>query len=367
MAMVLSPWPSPTMARYQAKMFALRTVAFVFVLVGLLQVLDLLSESEKILAVPANGNGELWQYVKWRLPQLIDTFLPFAVLLGALVTWASLATSSEITVMKGAGLSPHQILLPLMLAALGFAAIHFAFAEIILPQTNAALDDWQKADYQRLPDAPGTARFGEWEVGGGDVLSVGMVEGRGAATVLLDVEVYRREGAALASVISGARAVPDGDGWRIEDAEAFSVERGVSIGIGDTIVAEGVSPERFTRRTPDPDDLPSRPLARAIDDLEDSGRSTDSLKTALFQKFAAPLSAILMPLLGAVAGFGLARSGQMFVRAVIGMVLGFAYFVADNAMLAMGEFGAAPPLIAAWGPFLLFFLVGEAVLFHTEE
>ncbi|MEM8827457.1 MAG: LptF/LptG family permease, partial [Pseudomonadota bacterium] len=126
MAMVLSPWPSPTMARYQAKMFALRTVAFVFVLVGLLQVLDLLSESEKILAVPANGNGELWQYVKWRLPQLIDTFLPFAVLLGALVTWASLATSSEITVMKGAGLSPHQILLPLMLAALGFAAIHFA-------------------------------------------------------------------------------------------------------------------------------------------------------------------------------------------------------------------------------------------------
>ena len=74
-----------------------------------------------------------------------------------------------------------------------------------------------------------------------------------------------------------------------------------------------------------------------------------------------------MPLLAAVAAFGLARSGQLFLRAVIGMSLGFAYFVADNFALAMGNFGAYPPFLAAWGPFLLFFLVGEAVLIRTEE
>jgi lipopolysaccharide export system permease protein len=76
---------------------------------------------------------------------------------------------------------------------------------------------------------------------------------------------------------------------------------------------------------------------------------------------------MLMPLLGAVAGFGLARSGGVFVRAVIGMALGFAYFVVDNAALAMGSFGGYPPLLAAWAPFLLFLLVGETVLIRTEE
>ena len=76
---------------------------------------------------------------------------------------------------------------------------------------------------------------------------------------------------------------------------------------------------------------------------------------------------MLMPLLGAVAGFGLARSGQLFARAVIGMALGFAYFVVDNAALAMGGFGGYPPLLAAWAPFLLFFLLGETVLIRTEE
>jgi lipopolysaccharide export system permease protein len=74
-----------------------------------------------------------------------------------------------------------------------------------------------------------------------------------------------------------------------------------------------------------------------------------------------------MPLLAGVAGFGLARSGRLFVRAVVGMALGFAYFVADNFALAMGNLGAYPPLLAAWAPFFLFLLIGEAVLIRTEE
>ena len=76
---------------------------------------------------------------------------------------------------------------------------------------------------------------------------------------------------------------------------------------------------------------------------------------------------MLMPLLGAVAGFGIARSGRLFVRAAVGMGLGFAYFVADNFGLAMGSLGAYPPLLAAWGPFFLFLLIGETVLIQTEE
>ena len=79
------------------------------------------------------------------------------------------------------------------------------------------------------------------------------------------------------------------------------------------------------------------------------------------------LSSVMMPLLGAVAAFGIARSGKLFVRAVIGMALGFAYFVADNFSLAMGNLGAYPPILAAWAPFLLFLLLGETVLFRTEE
>src|SRR3546814_6454901 len=70
--------------------------------------------------------------------------------------------------------------------------------------------------------------------------------------------------------------------------------------------------------------------------------SSKTLEGALWHKLSGPLSAMLMPILGAVAAFGLARSGKLFVRAVIGMALGFTYFVADNFALAMGSLGAYP-------------------------
>ena len=98
-----------------------------------------------------------------------------------------------------------------------------------------------------------------------------------------------------------------------------------------------------------------------------AGRPTGALEAGLWHKISGPLSVLLMPLLAGVAAFGLARSGQLFLRVVLGMALGFAYFVADNFALAMGNFGAYPPALAAWAPFLLFLLIGEAVLIRTEE
>ena len=97
------------------------------------------------------------------------------------------------------------------------------------------------------------------------------------------------------------------------------------------------------------------------------GKRTSEMRVSWWRKITSPLSSMLMPLLGSVAAFGLARSGQLFVRAVIGMGLGFGYFIVENAALAMGNFGGYPPFLAAWSPFLLFLLIGETVLVRTEE
>jgi lipopolysaccharide export system permease protein len=108
-------------------------------------------------------------------------------------------------------------------------------------------------------------------------------------------------------------------------------------------------------------------LTTSIGEIRAAGFRTSELDGKWWHKLSGPLSAVLMPLLGAVAAFGLARSGKLFVRAVIGMALGFAYFVVDNAALAMGNFGGYTPLLAAWSPFFLFLLIGETVLIRTEE
>ena len=129
----------------------------------------------------------------------------------------------------------------------------------------------------------------------------------------------------------------------------------------------GVTPAQLTLARVDPAELDYWTLKSRIADLEAAGRPADEARAGLAHKISGPISTLLMPLLAAIAAFGLARSGQVLLRAAVGMALGFAYFVADNFSLAMGNAGAYPPIIAAWAPFLLFLLIGETVLVRTEE
>ena len=156
-------------------------------------------------------------------------------------------------------------------------------------------------------------------------------------------------------------------GWLLADPVSFDVQSAQEKTIAPLLIASQLTPKRIALTGVDADSQSVVALYKSIERLDASGRNTTELRGAWWHKFSGPLSAILMPLLGAVAAFGLARSGHLFVRAVIGMALGFAYFVVDNAAMAMGNFGGYPPLLAAWAPFMLFALLGETVLVRTEE
>lgn len=364
--MSLRPFPSRQIALYTARMFVVRVAAFLVMLVLILQTLDLLNESNKILAGAGHDDSALMRYVLLRLPQLVETFLPFSVLLGTLVTLATLNQNSEVVIFKAAGISAHQILAPLIVAALGVAVVSFAFNELVLTRTNVQLNAWQKAGYGTIA-ASGPAMRETWIREGNSLMRAGRVEGSGRSTRLRDFSLYIRVDNQLKSILRATEARPVAGGWRLTGVREFDVVTGLQSQRSTQLLPSTVDPARFTTHDISPDEVPFWQLRRDITAQEAAGRPSDHLRVALYHKLSGPLSAMLMPILGAVAAFGLARSGKLFVRSVIGIVLGFAYFVADNFMVAMGQFGAAPPWLAAWAPFLLFYLIGEAVLFRTEE
>jgi len=359
-------FPSPTVARYMARLFLVRTFAIIATFVLVLQALDLLSETGNILAQPGNGQAEVWRYVSLRAPQIVAFVLPFSVLLGTVLTLITMNQNSEVIALKASGLSAHQVLAPLLVASLGVAGLSFAFNERVVARATATLDQWKNVDYGRLPIDRGD-RSNVWVRAGADLIEVAQVRGRGDAARLGNVTLYDRQGGTLRYIVTAPHGVREGDGWRIGPAERFDVGTGKVSRTASTVIGRGVRPDQLTLASVNADGLSFVDLRRAITDLSLSGRPTKALEGTLWHKLSGPLSAVLMPLLGAVAAFGIARSGQLLVRAVIGVALGFAYFVADNFALAMGNLGAYPPFLAAWAPFLLFFLIGEAVLIRSEE
>ncbi|MFM9851652.1 MAG: LPS export ABC transporter permease LptG [Sphingomonadaceae bacterium] len=359
-------FPSRTITFYMAWMFLTRSFGVLLALVLILQSLDMLGQTGKIMAFPGNGTPEIMRYVSLRMPQIIEQFLPFSILLGTLVTLMTLNANSEIISMKAAGLSAHQVLAPLIVASILVAGLSFAFNDRIVTRATTALEKWQRVNYGKVA-GDSKAQVNIWVRDGDNLINAETVAGRGAATRLTGVTIYSRTGDELNSIVSAERGKPAAGGWELEGARRFDVVKGTEAKLGTISVGAGIRPDQFTLASVKASHLTFSALWQAIGDLKRAGRRTSALEAGMWHKISGPLSSVLMPLLAAVAAFGVARSGGLLIRAVIGMALGFGYFVADNFGLAMGNLGVYPPLLAAWGPFFIFLLVGETVLMQTEE
>lgn len=362
----LSFFPSRRLAWYMVRLFLTRSLAVLVALVMILMMLDLLGESGKILAVPGNTDADLWRYVSYRLPMLTSRFLPFSVLLGTLIAFVGLNQNSEVVAMKAAGLSAHQILAPLVVASIGLSAILFAFNEGVVVNSTRVVTAWSDNDYKPVPRASGTLS-NVWIMSGDDLVRARTAGG--TPFTAQAITIYDRTGGNLQRVIHAARATPDPahDNWLLQDVSIYDSQMNAIQRLPSMPAMQGVTADQLKLAKVDPTELDYWTLKRRIGELEIAGRPTDEARAGLAHKISQPLSIVLMPLLAAIAAFGLARSGQVLMRAVAGMALGFAYFVVDNFSLAMGNAGTYPPLVAAWAPFLLFLLIGETVLIRTEE
>jgi lipopolysaccharide export system permease protein len=359
-------FPSRQLALYTVRLYLTRSLAVLVGLVLVLMALDLLGESGKILAVPGNGDADLWRYVGLRLPLLISRFLPFSVLLGTLIVFVGLNQNSEVVAMKSAGISAHQMLAPLILASVAVAGLAFAFNETVVVKSARVVNAWTDNDYK--PIAPDSGILSNvWVNHGGDLVRARQVAGQGGSVHAHGLTIYERKAGVLQRIVDAKVATPQGDHWTLQDVRTYDSGMNLVQSAAQAEGLPGLAPEELTLAKVNPDETSFFALREKVGQLEAAGKTTAEARAGLWHKISGPLSIMLMPLLAAVAAFGLARSGQVLLRATLGMALGFAYFVADNFSLAMGNVGAYPPLLAAWAPFFLFLLVGEAVLVRSEE
>jgi lipopolysaccharide export system permease protein len=362
----LNFFPSWRLARYTVWLYVSRSLAVMLSLSLVLMMLNLLSESGKILAIPGNGEAELWRYVGFRFPQLISFAFPFSFLLGALITFTTLNQNSEVVAMKAAGLSAHQLLAPLIAASVALAGLSFAFNELVVVKGSRQLTAWDDNSYRPLPPDSGILS-NVWVTAGDDLVQARIVTGRGDGVRIQGLRLFERRDITITRIVDAERARPFAGAWMLENVSIYDAGMNMVLKERAMRALEGVEPQRFTLAKVDPDAQDFVTLRNNIDEMERAGVTTATARTGLWHKLSQPLSTMLMPLLAAMAAFGLARSGKVLLRAAIAMALGFAYFVVDNFAVALGNIGAYPPALAAWAPFLLFLLIGETVLVRSEE
>lgn len=357
-----------TLFSYVSKAYFYRFLALLLGICVIIQMLDLLARSDEIMAGQGSTYFSTLRYVSLRFPQLVAKFLPFTALLAALMTLATLNTSSEIVVMKSAGLSAFRILSPMIVVSAGIAIGHFCFNEFVVVRTSAILEDWDAHKYAaNLPPPPESSQE-VWIEEGNSLIWIEKITRNGQILVMDNVTQFERDDNARLTAIKKADfAIYQDKRWIMFDLRRFTVANHKTVSEPTAEWHTKIPPDRFLALSVKPEHVSIFKLYKAIRQLNPTGHPASVLISSFYRKIASPASTIIMPMLAALAGFGVHRAGMLFVRIISGMAIGFGFFVVDNMTAALGEFGKLPPALAAWGAFFLFFLLGWMLILFTEE
>ncbi len=353
---------------YVGRIFLVRFFGLLLFFVIILQMLDLLNRSEDILSPEGAGMSSVLRYISLRAPQIASQFTPFAALLGVVFTLAGLSHTSEITVMRAAGMSVHRVLFPLGIACGAIAFSHFLFHEMITVKSSEALDYWEVNDFAIDLPPEGDTRTDIRISYDNEIIAAASAARIGSAVLLTGVTISSLDNSGLITSFIEARTARYEDGaWRLFGARTFGA---LSLAVEDNdnvIWTNTLDPELLFALTLEPDQTSLPELAAKIRQLGDDRADTRGAMTALLGRFSKPMATLVMPLLGAIAGFGIHRQGVMLVRAVTGAALGFTYFVAENLALALGALGVVPAIIGAFFPLALFMVVGFSIILAMEN
>jgi lipopolysaccharide export system permease protein len=349
------------MMSHVARVIGIQILAALLVLVGVMQVLDLLDVTSDIVERELGGAGVTY-YSLLRLPRLVEQSAPLAVLAGALFGFTRLARNSEVTAMRAAGMSGYRLAVMALPLALGMMLLQMAMSTVVAPTADQALAAWWR------DTAPATQREAQgphtFRVGADIVVATPSPAG---AERLDDITIYRRApDGQLMQTIKAASAVFRNDVWVLQAPEVRSLAPGR--------VQTGTAREMFWRTDLSPSEVEALfsgtqiSPSVAVAALEGSGsvRPRSYYATQL-QRFAAdPLACVVMLLLAVPVALANFRSGRGGVTLVVCLAAGLVFLVIDGVFVALGESGLAAPWLAAWSAPLLFVGLGLTALLYLE-
>ena len=356
-----------TLTAYVSRLFLVHVALMLFSFVALLQLIDLLNNTDRLVERHGKSLTVLFRYMGYRLPELTAFIVPFAVLLAALLVLSRLAQSAEVLALKAAGVSYYRILLAFLPSGLLVAALHFVIADQVAPVATRAMTEWD-AGVDEL-DSHNTAdpTSGIWIRDGLTLVRVNSVARRGA--LLRGVTLFERDANHdFRARITAQRATYDNGSWLLFDVERFVPTPGGS-GIRRYLQwpwATALLPAHFSDLAATPASLSLAQLHAFAAQPDVGGHPTYFYETWMNRRLALPTISLIMVLLAAPVAQSLQRQRGVALGLMVGIGTGFLFFIVDGLLQALGESGMLPPILAAWSPAILFAIVGTASLVRVE-
>ncbi|WP_294311177.1 LPS export ABC transporter permease LptF [Sphingomonas sp. Xoc002] len=345
--------------RYMARLIALPLFATLLISAMLL-VLDRIRRLFEFVATEGGPISVVWRMLANLLPEYLGLGIPIGLMLGILLAFRRLATSSELDVMRGVGMSYTRLLRVPYMYAIVLAALNFAIVGYIQPvaryyyeglryelRTGALGASIKVGEFTHLGDRM-TLRIEESRENGrdlsgifvhantskGDWIGVTAARGRFLATDDPNVIIFRLT-----------------NGTLIHNRPEFKAPRVLTFSSHDLPI-DLPKFDNFRQRG-------GRDLEFTLPELARHGQEAQSAearagsRSEFHFRVVEVVTMFLLPLLAVSLGIPPKRSTSA-LGVFLSIVMLVTYFKVNQYAADIGALGRVNPILALWGPFAVF-------------
>ncbi|HWD32712.1 LPS export ABC transporter permease LptG [Pseudomonas caricapapayae] len=328
--------------RYIGKSVLMAILAVLGIILGLASLFAFIDEMGDI-----TDSYTLWDagnFVLLTAPRRLYDMLPMAALIGCLIGLGSLASSSELTIMRAAGVSIGRIVWAVMKPMLVLMLAGILIGEYLAPVTeNKAQADRSLA--QGSGEAQSSKR-GMWHRQGDEFVHINSVQPNG---LLYGVTRYRFDNERHLLTSSFARrAQYQEDHWQLSDVTTTHF-RGDHTEVVKAPVERWdvtVTPQLLNTVVLAPESLSITGLWDYIHYLSDQGLNNARYWLAFWTKVLQPMVTAALVLMAISFIFGPLRSVTLGQRVFTGVLVGFVFRIAQDLLGPSSQVFGFPPLLA---------------------
>jgi lipopolysaccharide export system permease protein len=346
--------------RYLARLIALPLFS-TLVIAAMLLVLDKMLRLFDFVAEQGGPVSVVWRMLANLLPEYLSLGIPIGLMLGILLAFRRLATSSELDALRAVGMSYGRLLRVPYFYAIALAAVNLAIVGFAQPYARYAYEELQ---FELRSGALGASiKVGEFvNLGERMTLRIEQSSNRGSDLRGIFVRADSRAGRSLAVTAERGRFLATDD----PDTIIFRLSNGTLI----HNEPDFTSPRVLTFTSHDlPIDLPrveafrrrgGKERERTIPELVQIGRDRsqplqvrNESRASFHFRIVEVAMMLLLPLLAVALAVPPKRSTSG-LGVFLSIVMVVTYHKVNEYAQDMGSLGRIDPLIALWVPFLLF-------------
>lgn len=375
------------LTRHVAKEVLIATLFVLVALVALIAFFDLVSQARNI------GNRYSISMALFltmlKLPSRLYEVMPIAALLGAVYTMSRLASNSEFTIMRVAGLSPFRLAGMMTVPALILIAMTYCLGEWLTPAADMMRNDMDNILFNRKLSARGYSS-GVWvkdnvkeqqNAGQATVRFVNvhnLIAGEHSRTGAWRVFEFDKDGSLIRVLHAPEASYISGRGWHLKDAkvetlpkithdETPMVEKSSARKDVDLMLPSEMRPEILGVLTIKPERMGISDLWQYIAHLKETKQTSDRYQVALWSKVFYPLVIFVMLAVAMPFAYLNTRSGGVSIKIFAGLMIGISFYALNNIFSFLGVLNTWHPMVVAVVPTSVMLICAAVALWLLER